>query len=107
MLPQAVLGPLRAHLDKVKVLHEHDVENGFGEVYLPYALERKYPDAAREWGWQYVFPAPNRSVDPRSGKERRHHLDEQSASFYGHFGFMPLPGRPERLFRPAMAFRRA
>jgi integron integrase len=78
MLPQAVLGPLRAHLDKVKVLHEHDVENGFGEVYLPYALERKYPNAAREWGWQYVFPALNRSVDPRSGKERRHHLDEQS-----------------------------
>ncbi|MGI9212709.1 MAG: integron integrase [Methylococcaceae bacterium] len=78
MLPQTVLEPLRAHLEKVKVLHEHDVEDGFGEVYLPYALERKYPNAAREWGWQYVFPAQNRSTDPRSGQTRRHHVDEQS-----------------------------
>jgi integron integrase len=78
MLPQTVIEPLRAHLEKVKVLHEHDVEDGFGEVYLPYALERKYPNAAREWGWQYVFPAENRSTDPRSGQTRRHHVDEQS-----------------------------
>lgn len=78
MLPQAVLEPLRAHLEKVKVLHEQDLEEGFGEVYLPHALERKYPNAAREWGWQYVFPAAKRSVDPRSGRERRHHVDEQS-----------------------------
>lgn len=78
MLPQAVLEPLRAHLEKVKVLHAHDLEEGFGEVYLPYALDRKYPDASREWGWQYVFPAAGRSVDPRSGKERRHHVDEQT-----------------------------
>lgn len=78
MLPQSVLEPLRAHLEKVKVLHAHDLEEGFGEVYLPYALDRKSPDASREWGWQYVFPAAGRSVDPRSGKERRHHVDEQT-----------------------------
>ena len=78
MLPQSVLEPLRAHLEKVKVLHAHDLEEGFGEVYLPYALDRKYPDASREWGWQYAFPAAGRSVDPRSGKERRHHVDEQT-----------------------------
>jgi integron integrase len=78
MLPEAAIEPLRAHLEKVKVLHEHDVEDDFGEVHLPYALERKYPDAAREWGWQYVFPARTRSIDPRTGKERRHHADEQS-----------------------------
>jgi integron integrase len=78
MLPQSVLEPLRAHLEKVKVLHEHDLEDGFGEVYLPYALDRKYPKAAQEWGWQYVFPAANRSTDPRSGQARRHHVDEQS-----------------------------
>lgn len=59
------------------MLHEKDVSAGFGEVYLPFALERKYPNANREWGWQYVFPAPRRSLDPRSGKARRHHLDEK------------------------------
>jgi integron integrase len=78
MLPQAAAAPLRAHLEKVRVLHEHDLEDGFGEVYLPYALDRKYPNAAKEWGWQYAFPAAGRSVDPRSGQERRHHVDEQS-----------------------------
>jgi len=78
MLPQSVAEPLRAHLEKVKVLHEHDLEEGFGEVYLPDALDGKYPNAAKEWGWQYVFPAAGRSTDPSSGKERRHHIDEQS-----------------------------
>lgn len=78
MLPQSVVEPLRDHLAKVRILHGRDVEEGFGEVYLPFALERKYPRAGREWGWQYVFPATKRSVDPRSGKERRHHIDEQS-----------------------------
>jgi integron integrase len=78
MLPQSVAEPLRVHLTKVKALHEEDLEAGFGEVYLPFALERKYRGAPREWGWQYVFPASQRSVDPRSGKERRHHLDEKS-----------------------------
>jgi site-specific recombinase XerD len=64
MLPQTVIEPLRVHLEKVQVIHEHDVEEGHGEVYLPYALARKYPNAAREWGWQYVFPACGHSVAP-------------------------------------------
>jgi site-specific recombinase XerD len=60
----------------VKTLHEQDLRDGFGAVFLPFALERKYPKAAREWAWQYVFPARRRSADPRSGAIRRHHLDE-------------------------------
>ena len=51
---------------------------GYGEVYLPFALERKYPSANREWAWQYIFPSKKRSVDPRSGKIRRHHIDEKT-----------------------------
>ncbi len=72
--PQKLLD--QEHLQQVKALHERDLANGYGAVYLPYALERKYPNAAREWGWQYVFPAANLSVDPRSGVTRRHHMDE-------------------------------
>jgi len=77
MLPQSAIEPLQQHMERVKVLHGKDIDAGFGDVYLPFALERKYPSACQEWGWQYVFPAPRRSVDPRSGKERRHHLDEK------------------------------
>lgn len=66
---------LQAHLDTVKCLHDRDVADGYGEVFLPYALERKYPSANREWGWQWVFPARELSLDPRSGKKRRHHMD--------------------------------
>lgn len=77
MLPRGLIEPLRAHLEKVKDLHNQNLAAGFGEVSLPYALERKYPNASREWGWQYVFPASGRSVDPRSGKQWRHHADEQ------------------------------
>ena len=66
------------HLEKVKVLHEEDLRAGFGEVFLPYALDRKYPNAPTQWGWQYVFPAVHRSVDPRSGKKRRHHLSDKA-----------------------------
>ncbi|RME36318.1 MAG: hypothetical protein D6793_05945 [Thermoflexia bacterium] len=62
----------------MRLLHEEDLAAGCGEVYLPNALERKCPNAAREFIWQYVFPAPRRSVDPRSGKERRHHIDPSS-----------------------------
>ena len=76
MLPEIVQKPLVNHLNKVKKLHETDLRNGFGLVYLPYALERKYPNADREWGWQWVFPASNISTDPRSGTRRRHHLHE-------------------------------
>jgi integron integrase len=77
MLPQTVIGPLQRQLDYAKALHQQDLRDGYGEVYLPFALERKYPHARTEWGWQYVFPAKQRSVDPRSGKVRRHHLDEK------------------------------
>jgi integron integrase len=78
MLPAAVIEPLQQHLRKVKVIHEEDLKTGFGDVYLPFALARKYPHAGREWGWQYVFPATRRSMDPQSDKERRHHIDEKS-----------------------------
>ncbi|MFH0343894.1 MAG: integron integrase [Chromatiales bacterium] len=78
MLPQSATEPLKNYLEKVRAIHEKDLAEGFGEVYLPFALEKKYQNAAREWGWQYVFPASKRSVDPRSGKERRHHIDEKS-----------------------------
>lgn len=65
-----------AHLAKVRTLHQRDLEAGYGEVWLPHALERKYPRAAREWAWQYIFPSRKLSTDPRSGAVRRHHLDE-------------------------------
>ncbi|MDD5461810.1 MAG: integron integrase [Methylococcales bacterium] len=77
MLPEAVIESLRLHLQTVKAQHEADLKAGYGTVYLPTALERKYPNANREWGWQYVFPSTRRSVDPRSGVTRRHHLDEK------------------------------
>ncbi len=77
MLPVSLIEPLQSHLAQVKSLHEADVRAGYGSVYLPDALERKYPNAEREWGWQYVFPATQVSLDPRSGKSRRHHLDEK------------------------------
>jgi integron integrase len=77
MLPQTVIEPLRLHLDRVKALHEQDLADGFGEVYLPFALEKKYPNISRQWVWQYVFPSGKRSIDPRAGIERRHHVDEK------------------------------
>ena len=78
MLPEKLLAPLSEHLARVKALHEADLADGWGEVYLPWALERKYPNAAREWAWQYVFVAAKRSVDPRSGAVRRHHVGAQT-----------------------------
>ena len=78
MLPTAVIEPLQQHLQKMKAQHEGDLKAGYGSVYLPFALERKYPNAQYEWGWQYVFPATKVSVDPRSGITRRHHLDEKA-----------------------------
>jgi integron integrase len=77
VLPAAVKPALQRHLKDLRRLHERDLEEGYGEVYLPYALARKYPNAGREWGWQYLFPATILSVDPRSGTRRRHHLDER------------------------------
>jgi integron integrase len=76
ILPQSVDEALQRHLAKVKLLHEEDLAEGYGEVYLPYALARKYPHAGTSWVWQYVFSASRRSIDPRSGIERRHHLSE-------------------------------
>ena len=70
--------PLKRHLEYVKNLHEKDLADGFGEVYLPYALERKYPNAAKQWHWQYVFAASGRSPDPRTGVIRRHHVHEKT-----------------------------
>jgi integron integrase len=77
LLPESLISPLQRHLAKAHTLHEDDLKQGFGAVYLPFALERKYPAANREWGWQYVFPAARLSPDPRSGVVRRHHVDEQ------------------------------
>ncbi|MBI4756786.1 MAG: integron integrase [Betaproteobacteria bacterium] len=78
VLPENLVLPLQDHLARVRRLHDEDLAAGFGEVYLPAALARKYPRAAREWGWQYVFPSRTRSVDPRSGVERRHHVYPES-----------------------------
>ena len=77
MLPRDLSPVLVTHLERVRELHRADLAEGYGDVYLPFALERKYPNAGREWGWQYVFPSGKRSVDPRSGAIRRHHLDEK------------------------------
>lgn len=76
LLPDSVIAPLKEHLISIKKLHEYDLSRGYGSVYLPHALERKYPNASREWNWQYVFPAPSFSADPRSGVIRRHHASE-------------------------------
>jgi integron integrase len=76
MLPEIIRDDLQRHLQKVRKIHETDLKAGFGAVYLPYALERKYKNANRSWSWQYVFPATRRSIDPRSGIERRHHISE-------------------------------
>lgn len=78
MLPDKLALPLRSHLERVRALHESDLASGYGEVYLPHALERKYPNANRAWAWQYVFPSARLSVDPRSGVTRRHHADPKA-----------------------------
>ena len=75
-LARELVVPLQRHLESVKMTHERDLAEGFGSVYMPYALNRKYPNAATSWGWQYVFPATRRSIDPRSNVVRRHHMDE-------------------------------
>ncbi len=77
MLPAMSVQALQDQLAGAKRIHARDLDAGFGEVWLPDALARKYPGAAREWAWQYVFPAAKRSVDPRSGVVRRHHVSEK------------------------------
>ena len=76
MLPVSVKEQLTRHIDKVKLIHADDLKEGLGRVSLPYAIERKYTNAAIEWGWQYVFPASKRTMHPVTGIEVRHHIDE-------------------------------
>ena len=76
MLPDKLIEPLRAHLERARGLHARDLREGYGEVNMPYALARKYPRAGREWAWQFVFPSQHRSADPEDGVVRRHHLYE-------------------------------
>jgi len=78
MLPASLAPGLREHIERVRERHRQDLVAGHGEVYLPYALDRKYPAAGREWMWQYVFPSARLSVDPRSGVVRRHHVQDQA-----------------------------
>ena len=76
MLPVKLAKALERELGKVRAQHQEDIERGLGQVYLPNAVARKYPQAVREWGWQYVFPSSRLSIDPRTGQRRRHHTDE-------------------------------
>lgn len=78
LLPARLKQPLREHLERVKEIHRRDLACGAGAVYLPFALKRKYSKAARDWRWQYVFPAAKLSVDPRPGETRRHHVHEKN-----------------------------
>jgi len=75
-LPERAIDRLREHLARVETLHDEDLQQGVGEVYMPEALARKIPSAAKSWGWQYVFPSGKLSKDPRSGVLRRHHVHE-------------------------------
>lgn len=77
LFPEFLHDSFKEHLQSIKEIHDNDLANGHGAVYLPDALERKYPNADREWRWQYVFPSGNLSVDPRSGLVRRHHFGQQ------------------------------
>ncbi len=76
MMPAMVVEPLKAHLLRVKTLHDKDLANGYGEVELPHALDIKYPRAGKQWHWQFVFPSHKLSADPRTGVIRRHHVYE-------------------------------
>jgi len=76
MLPEAVKGPLSQHLERVREVHKRDLAEGYGRVQMPYALERKYPGAAAEWRWQFVFPQDRRWINPKTGEQGRHHFHE-------------------------------
>jgi integron integrase len=80
VLPKSLVEPLQRELERARGLHASDLQAGFGAVHLPHALSRKYPNAEREFGWQYLFPSPKRSVDPRDGTVRRHHFDDGTLS---------------------------
>ena len=76
MLPESLKGPIKDHLKKVKTIHERDLADGWGRVQMPRALDRKYPNAPREWRWQWVFPQEKRWKNTKTGEEGRHHIDE-------------------------------
>jgi integron integrase len=76
MLPDSLKIPLRSHLVRVKAIHDQDLNDGLGRVEMPAALDRKYPNASREWRWQWVFPQANRWRNPKTGEQGRHHMDE-------------------------------
>jgi len=78
ILPDSIIEKLKLNIKKVKIIHQEDLSDGYGSVYLPYALAKKYPNAPKKFAWQYVFPASNLSKDPQSGEIRRHHLSESS-----------------------------
>lgn len=82
LLPNRLIEGLQQQVKHVKNTHAKDVAHGYGEVYLPNALAKKYPNAAKNLAWQYLFPADSLSIDPRSGNKRRHHLDEQLVQRY-------------------------
>ena len=76
MLPRSLEDAMRREVERARVLHHQDLADGFGETPLPHALARKYSNAGTEFGWQFVFPSARRSIDPRTGKEHRHHFDD-------------------------------
>jgi site-specific recombinase XerD len=78
VLPENLIQPLRTQLESARLLHQRDLAAGLGAVHFPFALVTTFPNANRSWGWQFVFPAPRLSVDPRSGEQRRHHVLPQS-----------------------------
>jgi len=78
LFPQLIQPALREHLERVRIVHDQDLAAGYGNVYLPYALGKKYSNAPKEWGWQYVFPSDSLSADPRSSLTRRHHIHEST-----------------------------
>ena len=80
VLPESVKLPLRKHLNRVREIHRMDLQAGYGSVWMPSALTRKFPNAHRQWPWQYIFPAKSLSTDPRSGEVRRHHMHESSVT---------------------------
>ena len=96
ILPQSAISPLQEQIQRAHQWHTRDLEQGLGSVYLPHALERKYPHANRDWLWQYIFPADRLSTDPRSGAQRRHHLHETSVQKAVHKAAQ-LAGIPKRV----------
>ncbi len=76
VLPDSLIAPLREHLEQVRAIHQKDLNEGFGSAYMPFGLAKKFPNAHKEWIWQYIFPASSRSIDPLDKVTRRHHIHE-------------------------------